>query len=117
MLRRLAYMSTTVVIPSGITIRTIPTLLSGVAITHYFVEKRIQDALEQIRPGAGFQPSTVDSYGPGRTVSIEREAQTTHNIQAGLDDAVEDENKFDDSEAVRQRGLSPCIRVKQEKEG
>ena len=110
MLRRLAYMSTTVITPSGVTIQITPALRGGVTPTPKLVEQRIREALEQIRPGAIHQPSRADVYGPGRTVSFERAAETTHRLQQELDDAVARENSFD--EASMQNGLAPCQRVR-----
>lgn len=96
--------------PSGITVRSTPALRGGVTPTTNLVEQRIRQALEQIRPGAIHQPSRADVYGPGRTVSFERAAETTHRLQQELDDAVARENSFD--EASMQNGLAPCQRVR-----
>ena len=88
--------------------------LGGVTPTSELREYRIQEALDQIRPGRELNnASRADVYSPGRRVSIESEAATTHAIQTGLDDGVQAENIFDDPDAVRERGLPPCKRVSQ----
>ena len=90
--------------------------LISVTPTPALREERIQGILDHRNPGRELEPSRADVYsqGKGRRVSIESEAATTHDIQAGLDDGVEAENIFDDPDAVRERGLPPCKRVGKE---
>ncbi len=89
-------------------------LLGGVTPTPGLREQRIQDTLDQLHPGRELQPSRADVYSQGSRVSIEGEAATTYAIQRELDDGVEAENLFDDTEAHSRRGLLPCKRVRKE---
>lgn len=89
-------------------------LLGGITPTPNLREQRIQDALDQIKPGRGLEASRADVYRPGSQVSIESEAATTHALQRELDDGVEAENRFDDTEAHSRRGQPPCIRSRKE---
>jgi hypothetical protein len=77
---------------------------------------RKEDLYDALVPTSGTVYDTTDRWGSGKKkVSIEREAEKTWRIQDGLDNLVEDENKFpEDPEAVTRRGQPPCKRVRKE---
>lgn len=70
------------------------------------------DGLEEDLMALDGRYYTEDVYGPGEEVSLEGERGRQLRLQEELDNQVLLENLYDDPDAIRRKGLPPCLRIR-----